>query len=106
MNKEEREQLRKDWEARIADFKSSGQSAKEWCNANNIKPSKLHYWLRKFKSDEQSSGSSQWLPVEVDDTHSNGHAVVIKIGKAAVEIKPGYDRELLFDVLRTLSALC
>ncbi len=106
MNKEEREQLRKDWEVRMADFKASGQTAKEWCNANNIKRSKLHYWLRKFGSNEQSFKSSQWLPVEVDDTHSNSHIVVIKIGKAVVEVKPGYNRELLFDILRTLSALC
>ena len=106
MNKEQREQLRKDWEARVAEFKASGQTTTQWCAANNIKPNKLRYWLRKFKSDEQSSGSSQWLPVEVDNIHSNGHAVVIKMGKAVVEVKPGYDREMLFDILRTLSAIC
>lgn len=29
--------LRKEWEVRVASFKSSGQSTKEWYEANNLK---------------------------------------------------------------------
>lgn len=106
MNKEEREQLRKEWEAEITAFKASGQTATAWCAAKDIKPSKFHYWLRKYKSNDKPSQSSHWLPVEVDEGHSNAPVVLIKMGKAVVEVKPGYDKELLCDVLRTLTALC
>ncbi|SHJ80706.1 IS66 family insertion sequence element accessory protein TnpA, partial [Desulfofundulus thermosubterraneus] len=46
MTKAEREAL---WETRIAEYKMSGQSVREWCAAHEgISPRQLWYWLRKF----------------------------------------------------------
>lgn len=42
-----KEDLRKEWEARITNFKASGQSGAAWCAANNLKPNQLWYWRKR-----------------------------------------------------------
>jgi transposase-like protein len=98
--------IRKEWEARVAKFKSSGQSTTEWCAAYNLKPHQLRYWLRKLKA-EHTVKETQWLSVEVGElkASSNSKALPIRIGKATIEVSSGFDPALLSDVVRTLAAL-
>jgi len=56
MNQEyQREQLRKQWKTRVADFIASGQTTTEWCAEHNLKPSQLRYWPRKYKETDNST---------------------------------------------------
>jgi len=102
--------LQKEWEIRIAEYRASGLSGAKWCAANNVKPNRLWYWLAKFKAGKDPSFANpiQWLPVEVSGQppveHSN--ALLINVGKASIEVKPGFDQDLLSNIIRTLVALC
>lgn len=59
-------ELRKEWEERVTVFKSSGQSTKEWCAANDFKINRLHYWFRKIKKEDKSTRQKpQWMSVEI-----------------------------------------
>lgn len=115
MTKEER---RKMWDSRIAEYRSSGQSVKEWCTANNIKPERMWYWLRRDKtrsvkhktpSTQSTNQATQWLAVEVSQQSPKGqHAslVLIRIGEACIEVRPGFDPSLLSQIVRLLTTLC
>ena len=37
------------WQMHINDRMSSGQTIKEWCNANDISQDAYYYWLRKIR---------------------------------------------------------
>lgn len=37
------------WQLHINDRMSSGQTIKEWCNANDISQDAYYYWLRKIR---------------------------------------------------------
>ena len=101
-----KEELSKIWEARIAQFKASGQSATVWCANNNLKVNQLRYWLRKFKSTEKTTtSSSQWLSLEVGQVDPD-NTLAIKIGKVTIEVKLGFDPVLLAEVVRTIMTLC
>ena len=102
MSKLERQ---KEWENRIEQYRSSGQSVKKWCADNNIKPGQLWYWLRKFKTNDAADfiHSNQWLPVEVCDYTPVGNGLLIRVGEACIEVKPGFDPALLSQVVRTLT---
>ncbi len=50
MTKTELQELRKDWEARVAAFRASGQSGSAWCASHQVKPHQLWYWFRKWFS--------------------------------------------------------
>ncbi len=107
MTKAERQ---KEWESRIAEYRASGQSVKEWCTANDIKPERLWYWLRKhrIKKDSSLKETTQWLPVEVSKQSpmEQGNALLIRVGGAYIEVKPGFDPALLSEIVRVLVALC
>ncbi len=109
MNQEQREQLRKQWKTRVADFIASGKSTTEWCAEHNLKPNQLRYWLRKYKETDNNNTQSQWLKVEIDDNQASscyGNTMIVRIGKAVIEVNQGYDKKLLSDLVTTLSELC
>lgn len=103
-------ELRKEWEARVAAFKASGQSASVWCAAHDLQPHQLWYWLRKYKPvDSPTVMPSRWLPVEVGELGSSsaqGSALLVRLGQATIEVNPGFNPALLCDVVRALAALC
>ncbi|HUS90160.1 MAG TPA: helix-turn-helix domain-containing protein [Desulfosporosinus sp.] len=100
---------RKEWEARVTAFRASGQSTSAFCAAHDLKPHQLWYWLRKHQPvDTPSAMPSQWLTVEVGDLGlvDQRSALLVRVGRATVEVKPDFDPALLSDVVRTLAALC
>lgn len=107
MTKAEQQKL---WETRIAEYRASGLKAKEWCAAHNITTRQLWYWLRKFKNQNDPSHTrpTRWLPVELSEQSpaDQGDSLLIRIGQAGIEVKPGFDPELLSQVVRVLVTLC
>jgi len=102
-------ELRKEWAARVAAYKASGQSASAWCEANNLNPRHLWYWLRKYKNIETPAiKPSPWLSVAVSELKPNSTqgTLLVRVGQATVEIKPGFNTALLSDVVRILAELC
>lgn len=96
------------WESRIAEFKASGQTAKAWCAAQELKVHQLYYWFRKFKSENKYVEKElQWLSVEIGalETTEPQEALPIRVGKATIEVRRGFDPQLLLDVVKTLSVL-
>lgn len=106
MNKSE---LRMEWEQRIANFLSSGQSASKWCAANEISIHQFWYWKKRLKTTQDTvNGSPKWLSLEMDETTDDSKTtkIVVRVGKATVEVEPDFDPKLLADVVRTLQSLC
>lgn len=98
------------WETRIVEYRASGLGAKEWCAAHNVTPRQLWYWLRKIKNKKPATPvkSTQWLPVEVraEKPMVQNNTLLIKVGQASIEVRPGFDPKLLSEVVRLLAAIC
>jgi len=99
---------RRQWEARVAAFRASGQSTTAWCAAHDLKPHQLRSWLRKLKPEETAvRPSSNWLSVEVGkQSDESESSLLVRVGQATIEVKPGFNPALLSDVVRTLAVLC
>lgn len=109
MTKEEMEERRLYWKDQVAAFKESGQSARAWCAANNLKDYQLHYWLKKYDCTEKEAPSSdQWISVEVEKkpVFNDNNTLTIKVDAAMIEVKPGFDPVLLRDVVKALGTTC
>ena len=107
MTKAEQQKL---WATRIAEYRDSGQSVKEWCATHEgISPRQLWYWLRKSKNQNGvlSTQSTRWLPVEVSEPTSpeQDNSMLVSIGPAGIEVRPGFDPALLAQVVRVLTSL-
>lgn len=109
MTKTERRENRTLWESRVAEFEASGQSVSTWCAAKDLKIHQLRYWLRKFKSEHriEKKQKMQWISVEVGDLGADKpqEALPVHVGKAMIEVRPGFNPELLSHVVKTLSLL-
>lgn len=109
MTKEERVELRKLWEKRVAAFTVSGQTIAGWCVANDLKTHQLQYWLKKFNlTKKQAQRTPQWVPVTVTDQDqpvSKGGSLRITCGGATIDVPSGFDPKLLADVIRVLKSL-
>jgi hypothetical protein len=97
---------RLEWEKRIEAFKASGLHATAWCKLHELKPHQFNYYLYKDKPLKQSTPPvTQWLSVEIEDSEVNQMpSLLVKVGVATIEVKPGFDPALLCQLVRTLSA--
>lgn len=104
----ERSELRKVWANRIGEYRQSGLSAREWCRANGVRPDRLKYWLSKVKANEKpDSVDMRWSELQVVESDSLTDAgIAVHVGSARIEVKAGFDRALLAEVLRVVSAAC
>lgn len=98
MTMTERQKL---WESRITEFKTSGQSAAAWAKENNIKPNQLYYWLRKEKRKTEKDNTISWLPIDLRDTELDP-PILVRIGPAAIEVKPGFEPQHLLNIVNAL----
>lgn len=97
-----RSELRQQWEGRIAGFRSSGQSAPEWCATHGIKADQLRYWLRQFPTQTEGASSVRWMPVQVVEPDVDS-SLTVHIGNARIEVQPGFNPELLKQIVQVLA---
>ena len=104
----EKTELHKEWERRIAVFKASGQTQANWCAANDLKVHQLKYWLKRIEGSKSTNETtSQWASITIDEASDElSETLQIKVGQAAIEVKPGFTPSFLADVVRTLTTLC
>ncbi len=96
------------WQQHIEALKTSGQTRKEYCEANQINSSTLDYWCRKLnprlQKKEHKRGIS-WIPLQIREGGSSSE-IELRMGRITIAVKAGFDPSLLTELLRTLSALC
>jgi hypothetical protein len=97
-----------EWKKRIEAFKESGLNATAWCKLHDLKPHQFNYYLYKDKAQNQlaAPATTRWLSVEIEESTTTPDKVslLVKVGEATIEVKPGFDPALLCQLVRTLSA--
>jgi len=101
MTKAEKEDL---WATRIAEFRESEQSVPVWCTNNDVNPRQLYYWLRREREADNETKYS-WLSLDLSDEAEQQTGLSVKVGRVAIEVKSGFDPDLLADVVKVLSAI-
>lgn len=105
-----RERLGELWIERLSEFRTSGESARAWCQRNGVTLDQLYYWRRKLNKDPQPAPPTVtpgWLPVHLEErAPDNAGPLLVRIGGAAVEVRQGFDPSLLASVVKVLKALC
>lgn len=102
------------WEKRISEQKASGLSRMDWCARQGIKYTTYRYWLEQIgKHTEKNpnvpavvTATPTWLelaPAPAATVLSSG-GLVVRIGEAAVELRRGFDAELLREIVRALAS--
>lgn len=116
---------RQAWLETVAEYRASGMSVAAWCRENpHVKERQLRTWLQRIPPEESLPVMAmQWLEVHVEearpveqsggeenlrrnDTETDGSCLTVRVGRVAIEVGRGFDRELLADVVEALSKRC
>jgi hypothetical protein len=95
--------LLKEWEPRVAEFRASGLSARKWCEQNEISEHKLRYWISRLSEWPQPV---DWARVDVAASRTFSSSISINIGVASIEVRGGFDPDLLLEVLSVVTEAC
>ncbi len=107
-----------EWRQIISDCRRSGQTIRDWCKENTIKPSQYYYWLRVIRNEslalmnnETQSAQPTFAAVKLAEedmiVESNNDAcAIVKRQGFSVEIKNGANIQTLEQTLRILNSLC
>lgn len=104
------QELKEHWQQQVRAFESSGMTRRRYCEQKQIRIYQLDYWRKKLgKSNPTVQGSTKgWIPLRIRDEQvvQKASGICLRIGRLAMEVKPGFDRELLTEVLRVVSPVC
>lgn len=100
MTHDERKQM---WEEQVAAYKASGETVASWCAANDVKEHQLYYRLKQLDSKASTAiPSSKWMAFELEN-NDRDCSILVKVGQASIEVRPGFDPTLLADVVGALN---
>jgi transposase-like protein len=104
-----------EWTALIADYASRTSSAREWIEQHGVTKDQLAYWRTRLS--KATGDDVQWTSLQVVDqeTHmeqvhctsiGNTDGITVHIGPARIQVRPGFDQQLLSEVIRVVVASC
>ena len=96
------------WRQQIEAIKSSGLTRRAYCEKNEIKLSTLDYWCQKLSRSEKENNQANkagWIPLQIAEGGS-ASGIDLRVGRITVVVKPGFDRELLAEVIRAVDPIC
>jgi len=89
------------WRRHVEGYESSGQTRESYSTSQGIKIYQLDYWRWKFKRQSAVSPTVEnWIPVRIIEEENT---LDLNVGKVRITVKPGFNHELLSEVLRVLS---
>ncbi|BFM09623.1 IS66 family insertion sequence element accessory protein TnpA [Halioxenophilus aromaticivorans] len=71
------------WQAVIEQWKASGLTQKQFCAKEDIKVATLHYWIKKFRTDNSVSDEPAFLPIR---SISEPDFIELRFGLAAIRL--------------------
>ena len=96
------------WSERIEAYQSSGLTMKAWCAEQNLTIHQLKYWLykaqRQGRKQDRTASATTFRPVTISSQAAAPHS--LQIGAARIEVRSGFEPELLRYVVAALSPLC
>ncbi len=94
------------WQAKIKEFRASGQTQAAWCEENGIKLHILKHWLIKSKR-QPVIDKANWVELKLPKKEEKQYSsIIVKIGSASIEVHSNFEPELLSSVVRVLMAQC
>ena len=89
------------WRQQIELYESSGQTREAYSAEHGIKVHNLDYWRRKLSQRVVVPASDKnWIPLRIVEEEST---LDLNVGKVRITVRPGFDRELLSEILRVLA---
>ena len=91
------------WKRRRQEFRRSGLTRRAFCARHRLKISTLDYWFTKIRAMESAQGLVELKPQAIPVVKSSLEVVIAE--KYRIEIRQGFDRQLLAELIKALESL-
>ncbi|MHB1406847.1 MAG: IS66 family insertion sequence element accessory protein TnpA [Desulfitobacteriaceae bacterium] len=98
MNKQEQQTL-------VAECRTSGMTAKAWCEAKGIEYQRYVTWATKVNREEQQE-PQQWAEFTMKNQEHDTSEIRLNCGKWTICVEAGFSPALLADILRVVDGVC
>jgi N-acetylneuraminic acid mutarotase len=95
-----------EWDELIQNYRSSGLTAAQWCEAHGFKVHQLRWQINKRQKLNKDEQTIQWVPLPTDSATSLSPSITVKIGNAEISVSGGFNKELFAEVVHSLLTLC
>ena len=94
----------------IEECRSSGMTAKAWCEANEIPYRQYVGWATRYNRIAKTTDATpRWAALELTKESAEemiAREIRLECGKWKISVSSGFSPSLLADVLRAVSAVC
>jgi hypothetical protein len=98
------------WKKHVEEYKASGLTREAYSKRKRIQVYQLDYWRKKLSrlsKTLETLPTDQWVPLQISDRsiEKDSH-IDLWIGPMRIEVKRGFDSQILAEVLRTIGSGC
>lgn len=97
------------WIELVKEFKSSGLNLTAWCRENSISKNSIYPYLKKYKNQSETkqveTKEQNWGAISIPKNIENP-AISLKMGSITLNVKSGFDKKTLSEVLSVVMELC
>jgi transposase-like protein len=101
--------LRSLWAQRLAEYESSGESIKNWCEKQGVRENQFYYWRKKLREEKTENDTVvKWLSLGIDNNNRTGLAsdfIAVQIGQVKIEIRKGFNQHLFREIIQVLQTI-
>lgn len=92
------------WAERVRAWRASGQTAWEFAQGRGFEASTLRYWASRLRRDglDAPPKTPRVRLLRVTPAPAAAPSLVVAVGAAQIEVRTGFDRALLRDVIDAL----
>jgi len=102
MNKRKSEE---EWMQLVKKFNSSGLNVTAWCRENGISKGSFYPYLNKFKALANEPSEQKWGAIAIPKNIETS-SISLTVANITLNIKSGFDKETLKDILSIVTNLC
>ena len=102
MNKRKSEEQ---WMQLVKNFNSSGLNVTAWCRESGISKGSFYTYLNKFKALAAEPSEQKWGAITIPKNIETS-SISLKVGNITLDIKSGFNKETLKDILSVVTNLC
>lgn len=106
-----RAELARYWQRHVQGYENSRLRRRQYCEQHQIQVCQLDYWRRKYGRSvvaKIEDKRQEWIPLEICENGQAeaGSGIGLRLGRVEVEVKPGFNRRLLAEVLQVVGSVC
>lgn len=94
-----------EWTALVKEYNSSGLNLTAWCKEKELSKSYFYPHLKKIKSIAAETSEQKWVAIALPESVEKS-SISLKVGNITLDIKNGFDKEILLNVLSVVMKLC